>query len=124
MHVIRHQHVRVDRAAIVLGVELQPVQIEPIILLRVEARRAVVAALEDMQRHITNPGSGAAWHARVYRFASVTPSHKSPTGLPPWTSFRHRAKLFALYYSDVPHCPAERAPLGLSVFLGSESKYL
>src|SRR5216684_4088912 len=89
MYVIGHQHVRVDRAAIVLGVELQPVQIEPIILLRVETRRAVVAALEDVQRHITNPGSRAAWHARVYRSASFTPSHRSPTGLPPWRSFRH-----------------------------------
>src|SRR2546427_986002 len=63
MHVIRHQHVRVDRAPIVLGVELQPMQIEPIILLGVEARRAVVAALEDEQRHITKPGSRVAWHA-------------------------------------------------------------
>src|SRR6266850_2069053 len=63
MHVIRHQHVRVDRAAIVLGVAPQPVQIEPVILLREEARRAVVAALDDVQRHITNPGSRAAWHA-------------------------------------------------------------
>src|SRR5258708_35033357 len=98
MHVIRHQHVRVARAAIVLGVELQPVQIEPIILLRVETRRAVVAALEDEQRHITKPGSRAAGHAGAYRFASFTPSHRSSTGLPPWKSFTHRAKLSALCY--------------------------
>src|SRR5229473_3788611 len=117
MHVIGHQHVRVDRAAIVLGVELQPVQIEPIILLRVEARRAVVAALEDVQRHITNPGSAAAWHARVYGLASFTPSHTSPTGRPRAAlGLSDLAKLSALCYSDVPRSPAERAPVGLTFF--------
>src|SRR5436853_7045896 len=121
MHVIRHQHVRVDRAAIVLGVEPQPVQIEPIILLRVEARRAVVAPLDDEQRHVLYPDSAAAWHARVYRFATFTPSHRPPTGL---RASGTGSSYPPSFNRDAPRSTAERAPVGLAVFSGSASKYL
>jgi len=49
MHVVGHEHVGVDGAAVLLGVQRQPMQIELVVLLRIEASRAVVAALHDVQ---------------------------------------------------------------------------
>ena len=51
MHVVRHQAIGVDRTSRFVRRPRQPVKIEQEILFRVETHRAVIAALDDMERN-------------------------------------------------------------------------
>jgi hypothetical protein len=48
VHVVGHQHVGVDGAAVLLSLFFQRVQIPPIVLLSVETGRAIIPALDDV----------------------------------------------------------------------------
>ena len=51
MNVIGHQYVRVHRAAVLGGCSAQAIEVEPMVVVREEARCTVVPALDDMQRN-------------------------------------------------------------------------
>ena len=74
---IGHEHVRMNGAAIFLGVDVQPMEIELIVLIGEEAGRPIVAALDDMQRQIGQKPARAAGHigfsgqARMDLFAGL-----------------------------------------------------
>ena len=59
---IGHQHVRVDPHPKARGVAAQPVEVGGVVVVAEEAGRAVVAALDDMQRQAGEGDAGAAGH--------------------------------------------------------------
>ena len=52
VYVVGHQHVGVYRAAKALGLLGQIIAITPVVAFSVKTYRAVVAALDDMPRHV------------------------------------------------------------------------
>ena len=65
MHVIGHEHVGVDGTTEALGQFSQEIQIEAIIVIREEAHRAVVAALDDVPGDAGEAQAGSARHDGV-----------------------------------------------------------
>ena len=69
MEVVRHQHVRVQRALKTLRVLRQAVEEEQVIVVSEEARLTIVPALHDMRgspiTHHPSPGLGAREHRQL-----------------------------------------------------------
>jgi hypothetical protein len=77
-HGVGHQHSGVHRTAVFLRAELQPVQIEAVILFSKKTGRTVVAALHDVLRMI---GQVDAWAARHGGVRGIRSSSNDGRGL-------------------------------------------
>ena len=73
VHVIGHRAVRVDLATALRGLFGQMVEVKAVVLVRVETR-AMIAALNQMQRDSGNGQARSAWHGR-----STVRKPKAPT---------------------------------------------
>jgi hypothetical protein len=63
MHVVGHEHIRVQRALVLIDGCPQPMEIELEILVVKKARGAIVTALHKVKRHIIELDSGWAGHS-------------------------------------------------------------
>ena len=70
MHVICHQDVRVLRAVELPGHFPEMMQVECIVLVRIEARGAVVAPLDDMQGKASQSQARTAGHGALASMGS------------------------------------------------------
>ena len=62
MHMIGHEHVRMNGAAELLGKLRQVMKIQPVVLRGEEARRAVIAPLDDVQGKTSRSQACATRH--------------------------------------------------------------
>ena len=62
MYVVGHQHIGVNRAACLVGIFLEPVQVEALVLIGDEADLTVIASLDDMQGDMGECYAGTAGH--------------------------------------------------------------
>ena len=58
MHMVGYQYIRLQRALRLA----QPVQVAGIVLFAKEARLAIVAALDNVQRYTVKLDAGTSWH--------------------------------------------------------------
>src|SRR5579872_2976369 len=70
MHVVGHQHIGMDQAAILGRGVAKPVAIPCIILLAKENRRAVIAALDHVQRLIAKKIASKPRHRRSHQLSA------------------------------------------------------
>lgn len=63
--VVGHEHVGMDCTAVADAVLVEPVQIEPIVLVGEGAGLAIVSALDEMERDVGKYNTGAAWHGGI-----------------------------------------------------------
>ncbi len=59
---VGHQHVSVNEATAVFRVLFQPVEIQSIVFIGKEARLAIIAALNQMERHSRKGDTWPSWH--------------------------------------------------------------
>jgi len=65
--VVGHQHIGVQAHAGFLQAFPKPVSVGLVVLFSKKAGRAVMAALDDVMREISDMQAGATWHAKEYR---------------------------------------------------------
>jgi len=63
--VVGHEHVGVQVAIMITAGGLQQLQVKPVVILSIETRLPVIAALGDMLRYARQMQAGRAWHVRV-----------------------------------------------------------
>ena len=72
MKVIRHQHVRMQRAVKTLGEFCEVIQEERIVFLGKKAGLPIVSALDDMHWQSSDLKAGFARHMTFYTIISIT----------------------------------------------------
>ena len=65
MHVIGHQHIGVDRAALFPGRLRQPAEVAAAIPVVEEHRLPIIAALHDMDRQVREEEAWLAGHGKI-----------------------------------------------------------
>jgi hypothetical protein len=97
---VGHQHVGVDQAAALVGILLQPVEIDAVVFIAHEAALAVVAPLDEVQRDTGKNDARTAGH--LHRLRGTLPLKSTrklwsvpyiPTYIPIYLYTRHYWKL-------------------------------
>jgi len=64
MHVVRHEHVRVQPTSEHIAELVEHAEVDAIVLPRQEAGTSVVAALNDVKGQASDLQTGATWHGK------------------------------------------------------------
>jgi hypothetical protein len=102
MHVIGHEHVGVQGTTRFLQGRIEPVQIAVVVLVGKEARFAVAAALNDVQRYAIEVDAGSAWHGYFVHVTVNSLHEKSESSNSSLAPLTHAATALAARAQPAP----------------------
>jgi hypothetical protein len=128
MHVVRHEHLRVNRAAILFRGSLQAIQIKAVILIREKSGLPVIPPLDDVLWDACDLQSRSAWHTALPSRSLVCPynappreSYSDPICLPSRNTVRQTTDASKLRYDfvrDLGRAGSQRLSGDLATLVG------